>query len=163
VLLTNPPLFQWLGGHKRFDWFPTIGYYPKSLLGTDVEPISNAYPPTVPFMVMAFWSIGVAMLLRNRLGRWLQHRGPWKATIVVNGEIMTLFLWHMTAYLLAVLALWPLGLGHQHVGNARWWLERPIWIAVPALILLVLIRVFGPFERSRPTRRTEPIAAPPSG
>src|SRR5207247_610316 len=95
------------------DWFPTIGYYPKSLLGTDVEPISNAYPPTVPFMAMAFWSIGVVMLLRNRLGRWLQHRGPWRATIVVNGVIMTLFLWHMTAYLLAVLVLWPLGLVHQ--------------------------------------------------
>jgi len=163
LLLTNPPLFRWLGGQKRFDWFPTIGYYPKSLLGTDVEPISNAYPPTVPFMAMAFWSIGVVMLLRNRLGRWLQHRGPWRATIVVNGVIMTLFLWHMTAYLLAVLVLWPLGLGHQHVGNARWWLERPIWILVPALILLVLIRIFGPFERPRPTRRTEQIAVRPSG
>jgi peptidoglycan/LPS O-acetylase OafA/YrhL len=158
LLLTNPPLFQWLGGQNRFDWFPTIGSYPKSLLGTDVEPISNAYPPTVPFMAMAFWSIGVVMLLRDRLSRWLQRRGPWKATIVVNGVIMTVFLWHMTAYLLAVLALWPLGLGHQHNGNARWWLERPIWIAIPALILVVLIRVFGRFERA--ARPGEPIARP---
>jgi fucose 4-O-acetylase-like acetyltransferase len=161
LVLTNPPLFQWLGGQKRFDWFPTIGYYPKSLLGTDIEPISNAYPPTVPFMAMALWSIGVVMLVRNRLSGWLRHRGPWKATIRVNGVIMTVFLWHMTAYLLAVLALWPLGLGHQHVGNVRWWLERPIWIATPALVLLGLIRVFGPFERS--TRRAEPIAGRPSG
>jgi fucose 4-O-acetylase-like acetyltransferase len=160
LLLTNPPLFQWLGGNKRFEWFPTIGYYPKSLLGTDVEPISNAYPPTVPFMAMAFWSIGVVMLLRDRLSRWLQQHRPWKATIAVNGVIMTLFLWHMTAYLLAILVLWPFGLGHQHVGNARWWLERPVWIIVPGLILLVLIRVFGPFERrpSKPIRTAQPAA-----
>ncbi|MCA1727695.1 MAG: acyltransferase, partial [Actinobacteria bacterium] len=111
VVLTNPPLFEALGGEERFRWFPTIGHYPKSLLGTDVEPISNAYPPTVPFMAMAFWSIGAVMLLRGRLTAWLRRPGPWKATIVVNRVIMTLFLWHMTAYLLAILGLWPLGFG----------------------------------------------------
>jgi fucose 4-O-acetylase-like acetyltransferase len=163
LVLTNPPLFQGLGGHKRFEWFPTIGYYPKSLLGTDVEPISNAYPPTVPFMAMAFWSIGAVMLLRDPLSRWLRRRRPWKATIAVNGVIMTLFLWHMTAYLLAILVLWPLGLGHQHVGNARWWLERPIWIIVPGLILLVLIRVFGPLERPPPRRVKKPQPAMAGG
>jgi fucose 4-O-acetylase-like acetyltransferase len=149
VVLTNPWVFRPFGA-RRFDWFPTIGYYPKSLLGTDVEPISNAYPPTVPFMAMAFWSIGAVMLLRPRLSRWLQRLRPWKATIAVNAVIMTVFLWHMTAYLLAVLVLWPLGFGHQHVGNARWWLERPLWILVPGVILLGLIRVFGRFERARP-------------
>jgi fucose 4-O-acetylase-like acetyltransferase len=149
LVLTNPPLFQWLGGNRRFAWFPTIGYYPKSLLGTDVEPISNAYPPTVPFMAMAFWSIGVVMLLRDRLARWLQAARAWTATIAVNAVVMTLFLWHMTAYLLVVLILWPLGFGHQHTGNARWWMERPLWIVVPGLILILLIWVFGRFERPR--------------
>jgi hypothetical protein len=67
--------------------------------------------------------------------------------------IMTLFLWHMTAYLLAVLALWPLGLGQQHDSTVGWWFERPIWIAVPAAILALLVAVFGRFER--PLRRTD--------
>jgi peptidoglycan/LPS O-acetylase OafA/YrhL len=155
LVLTNPPLFELIGGQKRFEWFPTIGYYPKSLLGTDVEPISNAYPPTIPFMAMAFWSIGVVMLLRPRLSRWLDRPPPWKATIVVNGVIMTLFLWHMTAYLLAILLLWPLGFGHQHEGNARWWLERPLWIAIPAVILVVVIRLVGRYER--PKSRPQPV------
>jgi fucose 4-O-acetylase-like acetyltransferase len=149
LVLTNPPLFQWLGGPKRFGWFPTIGYYPKSLLGTDIEPISNAYPPTLPFLAMAFWSIGMVMLLRGPLTRWLQRPRPWKATIVVNRVIMTLFLWHMTAYLLAILALWPLGFGHEHDSTARWWAERPLWVAAPGLLLLALIAMFGRFERPR--------------
>jgi hypothetical protein len=38
---------------------------------------------------------------------------------------MTLFLWAMTAYLLAILGLWPLGFGREHESLPRWWAERP--------------------------------------
>ncbi len=156
LLLTNPLVFK-LFDDARFRWFPEIGNYPKSLLGTDVEKISNAYPPTVCFMAGGIWAIGAVMLLRPYLSRWLERRGPWKFTIAVNGVIMTLFLWHMTAFLLAVLALWPLGLGHEHDSTARWWLERPLWWGVPALFLFGLIAIFGRFER--PKRRAREPAA----
>jgi hypothetical protein len=73
---------------------------------------------------------------------------------------MTLFLWHMTAFLLAIFVLWPLGLGHDHDGGIRWWLERPLWIAVPALILFGLVRIFGRFERPRRRPGREPVPAP---
>jgi hypothetical protein len=150
VALTTPNLFR-VAGELRFEWFPGIGHYPKSLLGTDVEAVSNAYPPTVCFLLGGVWSIGAAMLLRPTLSRWLQRARVWGATILVNGVIMTLFLWHMTAFLLAVLLLWPLGFGRQHDSTARWWLERPLWIAAPAAILVGLVAVFGRFER--PARR----------
>ena len=75
VLLTNP----WILGELGDRWFPGVGHYPKSLLGTDVEPISNAYPPTLPYMAMSFWSVGAVMLLREGLSRWLENpgRGRW--------------------------------------------------------------------------------------
>jgi peptidoglycan/LPS O-acetylase OafA/YrhL len=146
VLLTTPWMFQ-LFGDVRFEWFPGLGQYPKSLLGTDVEAISNAYPPTICFLLGGVWSIGAAMLLRPAATRWLERVEVWKATIFVNAIIMTLFLWHMTAYLIAILALWPVGLGHEQDSTARWWLERPIWIVVPGLILAVIVAVFGRFER----------------
>jgi hypothetical protein len=147
VLLTNPWVFEPFGGQ---DWFSGIGHYPKSLLGTDVEPISNAYPPTVCFLLGGIWSIGAVMLLRERVAGWLERRGPWKVTIFANGIIMTLFLWHMTAYLIAILALWPLGLGHEVDTTARWWLERPVWILVPGAILAAFVMLVGRFERPRP-------------
>jgi Acyltransferase family len=146
VLLTNPPFWRSFGD-VRFDWFPGIGAYPKSLLGTDVELVSNAYPPTVCFLLGGVWSIGAVMLLRPYLARWLEHPRPWKVTIFLNSVIMTLFLWHMTAYLLAVLTLLPLGLGHQHDSTAGWWLERPLWIGMSAVYLAVLVAIFGRFER----------------
>jgi fucose 4-O-acetylase-like acetyltransferase len=149
VLLTNPQFFELIGGSARFRWFPGIGYYPRSLLGTDVERISNAYPPTVCYLAVGIWTIGAAMLLRERLSGWLMRTGPWKAVIFGNRVIMSLFLWHMTAYLLAILVLWPAGFGHQHVTGARWWIERPLWIAVPGLILTAIVAVVARFERQR--------------
>ncbi len=66
---------------------------------------------------------------------------------------MTLFLWHMTAYLVAILLLWPLGFGHEHEPTARWWLERFVWIAVPGALLAALIALFGRFETQGHGRR----------
>jgi hypothetical protein len=152
LLLTNAWLFEWVGGEARFRWFPTIGHYPKSILGTDVEPISNAYPPTVCFMLVGLWTISAAMLLRERLTQWLQRIGPWKATIVGNRVIMTLFLWHMTAYLVAIFGLWPLGFGREHDTTARWWMERPLWIVAPGLILAVVVWLVGRYERAAQPR-----------
>lgn len=162
VLLTNPPFWQ-LFGDVRLTWFPGIGAYPKSLLGTDVEAVSNAYPPTVCFLLGGVWSIGAAMLLRDRANRWLQGRRPWTFTVAVNGVIMTLFLWHMTAYLLAILLLWPLGFGRQTDSTARWWLERPLWVIVPGAILLGLIAIFGRFERPPPPRERGGVPRPDPG
>ena len=153
VLATNPWVWR-LAGEERFAWFPGIGHYPRSLLGTDVESVSNAYPPTICFMLVGLWLIGLVLLLRPRLTAWLQQPGPWKATIAGNAWIMTLFLWHMTAYLLAILGLWPLGFGQETEPSARWWLERPLWIVVPGVILAGLVALFGRVERAR--RRVAP-------
>ena len=87
LLLPNSALFE-LFGDRRFRWFPGIGHYPRSLLGTDV-------------------------------------------------------------YLLAILILWPLGLGHEREPTVRWWLERPLWFAVAGVVLYAMVVVFGPFERSK--------------
>lgn len=148
ALLTTPPIWE-LFGDARYDWFPGIGHYPKSLLGTDVEAVSNAYPPTVCFMLGGVWSIGAVMLLRPKLATWLAGARPWKTTIALNSVIMTLFLWHMTAFLFAILILWPLGVGREHDSTAAWWSQRPLWIGAPALFLVVLVAVFGRFERPR--------------
>jgi hypothetical protein len=93
VVLTNPPLFR-LAGHRRFDWFDGIGHYQRSMLGTDVETVSNAYPPTLCF-------------------------------------------------LLAVLALWPLGFGQEQTPTIRWWWERFVWVGAPGVILVGLVVAFG--------------------
>jgi hypothetical protein len=129
--------------------FPEISVYPRSLLGTDVERITNTNPPTAMMLSMAVWSIGAVMLARPVLNGWLQRASVWKAVILGNTIVMTLFLWHMTAFLLAVLALWPFGLGQQGDTTVSWWIERPVWELVPAVFLVGLVAVFGRFERPK--------------
>ncbi len=134
-----------------------VGVYPRSMLGTDatffhlkpIEQTSNMNPPTACIVALTFWLIGLAMVLKPTVSRWLERRGPWRATIVANSVIMTLFLWHMTAYAVAILLLRPLSLGTEVDSTARWWMERPVWEFVPGLILLGMVLVVGRFERPR--------------
>jgi fucose 4-O-acetylase-like acetyltransferase len=154
IVLTNPPVFF---GHGT-EFFSGLRSYPKSLLGTDNEPVANTYPPTFVMVGMIYWSIGVCMLLREAGQRWLRHsKRAWMGTIYVNSVIMTLYLWHMTAFLLAILVLWPLGLGTQTIGIAgfryhpdlSWWVQRPLFIIVPGLFLAGIVSLLGRFERPK--------------
>jgi hypothetical protein len=139
----------------------SIGIYPRSMVGTDavffslkpLERISNMNPPTVVILAHSVWLIGAAMLLRDRLNAWLQHPVPWGVTVMINQSIMTIFLWHMTAYLIVIELAWPLGLGRQLESTPRWWLERPFWIVAPAMALLTLVAFFGRFERENAKSR----------
>jgi hypothetical protein len=124
-----------------------IGVYSRSMVGTGVEKVSNMNPPTICIVVLTCWLVGTAMLLRERLNRWLSRRRPWMTVITANSMIMTLYLWHLTAYAIAFLLLYPVGLGRQGAGSAYWWLERPIWVIVPAFFLFVLLGIFARFER----------------
>jgi len=130
-----------------------IGVYPKSMVGTGVEKVSNMSPPTLCIVVLTLWLVGLAMLLRGPINRWLAHQQPWMIVIWANSIIMTVYLWHLTAYAIAFLLLYPIGLGHQTDNALFWWLQRPVWIVVPCIFLAGLIAVFGSFERPARIRR----------
>ncbi len=122
-------------------------WYPRSMVGVDIEPISNMSPPSFAILALAGWQIGAAMLLRRRVSAWLARSRPWAGVVAVNGMIMTLFLWHLSAMLVAYLALHPLGFGRETTTSGRWWLERPLWLAASAAVLLPLLGMFSRWER----------------
>lgn len=121
--------------------------YPRSMVGVDIEPVSNMSPPSLAIVMLAIWQIGAAMALRDRANRWLQRSRPWQLTIAANSMIMTVFLWHLTAFLIVIVVLYPLGLGQDVTASARWWIERPLWLLTPLLPLALLIGVFSRYER----------------
>jgi fucose 4-O-acetylase-like acetyltransferase len=123
------------------------GMYPKSMVGTGFEKASNMTPPTVCILALTFWLVGAAMWLRAPVSRWLARPGPWKAVIAANSVIMTVYLWHITAYAVTFGLLALVGFAGSQPGTARWWLERPIWLFGPAVVLGILILLFSRFER----------------
>jgi peptidoglycan/LPS O-acetylase OafA/YrhL len=62
---------------------------------------------------------------------------------------MTVYIWHLTALALVVLAGYALGIGFDiEPLTAMWWLTRVIWVAVLGAVLMGLVAVFGRFEHA---------------
>ncbi len=80
----------------------TFGPYPRSMVGLPGDRISNMSPPTVCLAVLTMLQVAVVMLVRPAAQRWLQRDRVWTVTVAGNGMIMTIFLWHLTAALIAV-------------------------------------------------------------
>ncbi|HAX82531.1 MAG TPA: acyltransferase [Actinobacteria bacterium] len=126
-------------------------WYPRSMVGVDIEPVSNMSPPTFAILALTVWQVGAAMLLRSRANTWLARPRTWTRVVLINSMIMTLFLWHLTALVVAILVLHPLGFGLEATTSIRWWLERPLWLLAPPLALIPLLLAFSRWER--PLRR----------
>jgi hypothetical protein len=135
-----------------------LGPYPNSMVGLATDEFSNMDPPTLPIVALTIWEIGLALLLRAPVARWLERRRPWTAVVAINGVIMTAFLWHLTVMVLAIGILFPLGFPQPDVGTGSWWLWRPVWIACLLVLLSGFVALLGGVERSGLKRRT---GAPP--
>lgn len=141
-----------LGGLAGLLLLTNNGVYPRSMVGTGFERVSNMSPPTVCILLLTFWLVGAAMYLRGWANRWLAHPGPWKTVIAANSVIMTIYLWHITAYAATFGLLALIGFVGSPPGSVRWWLERSIWLVGPSLALALLIVLFSRFERPSPCR-----------
>jgi hypothetical protein len=136
-----------------------IGPYPVAMIGVPGDPVSTTTPPKITLIALAVMQGGLMLAAQTRARRWLTGRIAWTATVAVNGNIMTMFIWHLTATVLVVFAAYlagGVGLRLQP-GTSAWWWSRFLWIAANAIVLVPLVVVFGRFERPRPT---ESPAAP---
>jgi len=138
----------------------SVGPYPRSMVAVAGERFSNLNPPTLAIACLSIFQVGLAMLARPAVTRRLNRRRPWLGVVALNSVVMTIFVWHMTAYVLALGLVQLLGGQLRQQATSQWWLERPMWFALPMLALLPLVAVFGTFElrRLRPasSRTKEP-------
>ena len=131
----------------------TVGPYPVSMIGLPGQRISNMSPPTVCVLVLGVAQAALLLALRRPLGTWLQRPRVWRATIVVNVVVLTVFLWHLTAFMATGAALLALGLPVVEVGTGAWWLQKALTLAVSTVVLTGLVAVFAPLERWSATPR----------
>ncbi|HEX2196760.1 MAG TPA: acyltransferase [Actinomycetota bacterium] len=130
-----------------------LGPYSTSMVGVSDGRVSNNDPPSVCIVAHSTWLIAAAMLARRRVARWLQGGRAWRSVVAANSMIMTVFLWHLTALLVGVLALYPLGFPQPAGGSAEWWFLRPVWLALLVALLVPFVLAFGRFERPRAGER----------
>lgn len=138
------------------------GIYSPSMVTMVSERASNTSPPSICLIALSLWLVGVAMAVRPAVTKWLQKKRVWMTVIAANSVIMTIFLWHLTALLLAVAVAYPLGFPQPPGGSTLWWMWRPTWILILCTFLGLLVAIFGRYERPRlatesGTRTTSPF------
>jgi len=136
------------GGLAALVALTVAGPYPVSMVTVPGEEVQNTSPPTLALLALAAVQVGLALALRDAGERWLRRLRPWTVVVAVNSLIMTFFLWHMTAVVIAAVVLYPTGVMPQPPpGSAAWLLLRVPWVAVLAVVLAALVAVFGGVER----------------
>jgi fucose 4-O-acetylase-like acetyltransferase len=136
-----------------------LGPYPLSLVGVPTDQISNTLPPKLPLLALGFAQIGLVMSLERPARRWLEGMIPWAGTVMINGMIMTVFLWHSTAMMLVIglgFFVWP-GVFAVAPGSVTWWLVRPVWVALFAGATVPFLLGFSRFERTGAARQGKPL------
>ncbi|MFN8471892.1 MAG: acyltransferase [Anaerolineae bacterium] len=126
----------------------TYGPYPRSLVGLPGDRFSNMFPPTLCIAVLVILLVALAMLLREPLTRFVQRRKVWAAVVAINMVMMTIFLWHLTAFGIAVGALRYLGISLPTPGTVTWVIALPLWIGLLAAILFGLVKLFGRVDKA---------------
>src|SRR5215475_9138670 len=152
------PALMLIGGAAATAALVAVAGYPASMVGVNGAAISNLNPPTLAAVTFGVAQVGLALLLREPLGRWMRRPLAWAAVATVNLSAMTLFLWHQTAFLAvttAGLAFGRLPGLHTAPASGMWVAERIAWLPVFAVALALLWLVFRRAERAprRPAAR----------
>ena len=135
--------------------------YPVSMISVPGEAVSNSRPPSLALLALGVCHTGLLLSVEGPARRWLRRSLPWTATVLVNGTIMTLYLWHVTVMVLLVGLLnlaGGFGLGFVPAGPG-WWSTRPLWLLTLAAGLWIFLALFARFERRA---RREGAAALPA-
>jgi hypothetical protein len=134
--------------------------YPASMVGVNGAAISNLNPPTLAVVTFGIAQVGLALLTRQQLARWMRRPLAWAAVATANLSAMTLFLWHQTAFLVVTMAGLIIGRLpglHTPPSNAAWVAERLAWLPAFAATLAVLWIAFQRAERAQ-ARQTAPAS-----
>lgn len=125
-----------------------FGPYPLAMVGVPGLEVSNTSPPTLALLVLGVTQAGLVLALEPMMRRALDGRRLWTATVLVNGLIMSVYLWHMTAMIAVYAGMLVGGFGLDFVPDTGlWWLTRPVYLAAFALCLLPIVILVQRFER----------------
>jgi uncharacterized membrane protein len=124
----------------------TVGGYERSMVAMPGS-TSNMFPTTVCIAVLGAFQLGLVLWARPAIERLASRRRVWMAVVGVNGVAMTVFAWHMTAWMVAALA-WERVVGpFGGTADAGWWSTRPVWLVLPGLVLAACVAAFRRLER----------------
>jgi hypothetical protein len=127
------------------------GLYPLSMIGVPGTGRTNNTPPTIILILLAMFQMGLILISSPWAKKRLESVDLWARTIIANGMIMTVYLWHLTASAVVVFIGVTFGIGFKlEALSPGWWSMRLVWLAALSVVLILFVAVFARFERPNP-------------
>jgi hypothetical protein len=134
-LITLAALVQW-------------GPFPIDMVGVPGEAVQNANPPSIALLAFAAALVGLLIAAEPAGQRLLASARRWRAVSTLNETTITVYLWHMVPVVLVAVASYPAGpVPPLGVGSWQWWLSRPAWIVLLAVVLVPVVMLVRQLER----------------
>ncbi len=146
-LVRKVPVMMAAGGLAATALLVVLGPHTSSMVGVTDGPVGNMHPPTLAIATLGIAQIGIALMLRDPLTRWLQRPAVWRAVVVVNLSVVSIYLWHQAALTIAARLVLPLGYPDPSPGTVGWWLARLLWLVIPGMVLAGIVGLVGWAER----------------
>jgi hypothetical protein len=124
-----------------------LGPYSKALITTAATPgMTNLAPPTLVLACTGIAQVCLLLLVWPLLARALQRDGVWVVVALFASRAMSLYLWHMLAFTLAIGAILALGWAPEVLGPL-WWLQHLAVLVLVAAVVLALAPVLERVSR----------------
>ena len=125
-----------------------LGPYGMSMVGVSGHGLNNTYPPRATVLFLGLFLACGAIAVEPWLSAAVSAPRRWRAVVTVEGRLMTVYLWHLTALgVLGAAALATGGFGLTAYPDTReWWLLRPAWLLAMAATTVVLTALVGRWE-----------------
>jgi Acyltransferase family len=138
----------------------SLPYYPRSLVTLPWK-VSFIAAPMLTQVASAFWLVGLALLAQPSVDRWLRRPLVRRVVEQATPLAMPVFLWHMTAYLVAASALVVAGADFVYGmrTDAVWWCTRPVLVLFSTLALMGILLVLRSLRRISHRLGSDPVRA----
>ncbi len=141
-------LLWFAGGAVATAALIAFGPYPLAMVGFPGMEVSNTSPPTLALLALGIAQSGLVLTAEPFVRRVLDRARVWTATVLVNGLIMSVYLWHMTAMIAVYALLHVAGTGLDLIPDTEaWWTSRPLYMLGFALFLFPLTLIVQRFEQ----------------
>ncbi|MFJ9445749.1 acyltransferase [Kitasatospora sp. NPDC101235] len=127
------------------------GPFPVDMIGTGSR-AGNTTPPSIALLAFAATQCGL-LLAAEPAGRRLLATAERQDRLArLNRAVMTVYLWHPIPVVIVAIMFYPPGIAPQPaIGARQWWVLRPLWVTVLALLLVPLVLAVQ--RAQRPLRR----------
>ncbi len=130
------------------------------VVGYSKDMYENLNPPTTCILVLAVGQIFLVAFAHPWLTRLADLAPVKKAANAINGNSMTIYLWHVPVAAVIGLAMVRVGLGAPEPLTAEWWQSRPLFLLLVGLAVIPVVAFVARQEAKKPvfTASPTPIA-----